>query len=94
MFRGKDLSMQEVECQLVKVINKNSAQFVEWIPHNVMASCCEIPMRMDSKRASATIIANSTSMAEVFRRINEQMKPMFRRKAFLHWYTAEGMDEM
>lgn len=49
-------------------------------------------MRSDSKRSSATIIANSTSMAEVFQRINEQMKPMFKRKAFLHWYTAEGMD--
>ena len=58
----------------------------------MMASCCEIPMRSDSKRSSATIIANSTSMAEVFQRINEQMKPMFKRKAFLHWYTAEGMD--
>lgn len=49
-------------------------------------------MRSDSKRSSATLIANSTSMVEVFQRINEQMKPMFKRKAFLHWYTAEGMD--
>eukprot|EP00091_Calanus_sinicus_P021723 TRINITY_DN6561_c0_g1_i4.p1 TRINITY_DN6561_c0_g1~~TRINITY_DN6561_c0_g1_i4.p1 ORF type:complete len:105 (-),score=34.33 TRINITY_DN6561_c0_g1_i4:35-349(-) len=28
------------------------------------------------------------------KRIAEQFTAMFRRKAFLHWYTGEGMDEM
>ncbi|RVW16426.1 Tubulin beta-4 chain [Vitis vinifera] len=28
------------------------------------------------------------------RRVSEQFTVMFRRKAFLHWYTGEGMDEM
>ena len=27
-------------------------------------------------------------------RVAEQFTSMFRRKAFLHWYTGEGMDEM
>ncbi|ELK29810.1 Tubulin beta-4 chain [Myotis davidii] len=31
---------------------------------------------------------------EMFKRISEQFTAMFRRKAFLHWYTGEGMDEM
>ena len=26
--------------------------------------------------------------------MGEQFTAMFRRKAFLHWYTGEGMDEM
>jgi len=30
----------------------------------------------------------------MFKRIGEQFALMFRRKAFLHWYTGEGMDEM
>lgn len=30
----------------------------------------------------------------MFRRVSEQFTAMFRRKAFLHWYTNEGMDEM
>ena len=33
-------------------------------------------------------------MQDVFRRISDQFSVMFRRKAFLHWYTGEGMDEM
>jgi hypothetical protein len=40
------------------------------------------------------IIGNSTAIQELFKRISEQFTAMFRRKAFLHWYTGEGMDEM
>ncbi|XP_021573985.1 tubulin beta-2A chain isoform X10 [Carlito syrichta] len=50
----------------------------------------------DSKNMmmSATFIGNSTAIQELFKRISEQFTAMFRRKAFLHWYTGEGMDEM
>ncbi|XP_054280517.1 tubulin beta chain-like [Macrosteles quadrilineatus] len=43
---------------------------------------------------SHTFIGNSTAIQELFKRISEQFTAMFRRKAFLHWYTGEGMDEM
>ena len=43
---------------------------------------------------STTFIGNSTAIQEMFRRVGEQFTAMFRRKAFLHWYTGEGMDEM
>ena len=43
---------------------------------------------------ASTFIGNSTSIQEMFRRVSEQFTAMFRRKAFLHWYTGEGMDEM
>ena len=39
-------------------------------------------------------VGNSTAILELFKRISEQFTAMFRRKAFLHWYTGEGMDEM
>merc|ERR1711924_141694 len=34
------------------------------------------------------------AIQEMFKRVAEQFTGMFRRKAFLHWYTGEGMDEM
>jgi tubulin beta len=43
---------------------------------------------------SATFVGNSTSVQELFKRIRDQFSAKFRRKAFLHWYTGEGMDEM
>ena len=53
---------------------------------------CDIPPR--GLKMAATFIGNSTAIQELFKRISEQFTAMFRRKAFLHWYTGEGMDEM
>ncbi|CAI5446104.1 unnamed protein product [Caenorhabditis angaria] len=91
MFRGK-MSMREVDDQMMNVQNKNSSYFVEWIPNNVKTAVCDIPPR--GLKMSATFIGNSTAIQELFKRISEQFTAMFRRKAFLHWYTGEGMDEM
>ncbi|KAG8006634.1 Tubulin beta-1 chain [Nibea albiflora] len=66
--------------------------FVEWIPNNVKTAVCDIPPR--GLKMAATFIGNSTAIQELFKRISEQFTAMFRRKAFLHWYTGEGMDEM
>ena len=43
---------------------------------------------------AALFVGNSTAVQEMFKRVAEQFTSMFRRKAFLHWYTGEGMDEM
>jgi tubulin beta len=91
MFRGQ-MSMKEVDEQMLAVQNKNSAYFVEWIPNNVKVAVCDIPPR--GLKMSGTFIGNSTCIQEIFKRIAEQFTAMFRRKAFLHWYTGEGMDEM
>ena len=70
----------------------SSSYFVEWIPNNVKTAVCDIPPR--GLKMSSTFIGNSTAIQELFKRIGEQFTAMFRRKAFLHWYTGEGMDEM
>ncbi|CAG5037795.1 unnamed protein product [Parnassius apollo] len=91
VFRGR-MSMKEVDEQMMNIQNKNSSYFVEWIPNNVKTAVCDIPPR--GLKMSATFIGNSTAIQELFKRISEQFTAMFRRKAFLHWYTGEGMDEM
>ena len=91
IFRGR-ISMKTVEEQMMHMQNKNSQLFVEWIPNNVKMAVCDIPPR--NHKMSATFIGNSTSIQELFKRISQQFTVMFRRKAFLHWYTGEGMDEM
>merc|ERR1711942_456502 len=91
IFRGR-MSMKEVDEQMLAVQNKNSAYFVEWIPNNVKVAVCDVPPQ--GLPMAATFIGNSTAIQEIFKRIAEQFTAMFRRKAFLHWYTGEGMDEM
>ncbi|KAI8006556.1 hypothetical protein LOK49_LG07G01219 [Camellia lanceoleosa] len=77
---------------MINVQNENSSYFVEWIPNNVASTVCDIPQT--GLKMVSTFIGNSTSIQEMFRRVSEQFTAMFRRKAFLHWYTGEGMDEM
>ena len=40
-------------------------------------------------KMAATFVGNSTAIQEVFKRMSEQFHSMFKRKAFLHWYSAE-----
>ncbi|KAM0682733.1 Tubulin beta chain (Beta tubulin) [Mitosporidium daphniae] len=91
MFRGR-VSMKEVDDHMFNIQNKNSSYFVEWIPNNVKTAVCDVPPR--GLKMSVTFIGNSTAIQELFKRISEQFTAMFRRKAFVHWYTSEGMDEM
>jgi len=92
IFRGRTISTQDVEKHMLKVQEQNSAYFVDWIPNNIKTSVCDVAPR--DLKMSATFLGNSTAIQTLFRRINEQFSAMFRRKAFLHWYTNEGMDEM
>src|SRR3978361_566184 len=85
MFRGR-MSTKEVDEQMLNVQNKNSSYFVEWIPNNVKSSVCDIPPK--GLKMAATFVGNSTAIQEMFKRVSEQFTAMFRRKAFLHWYTG------
>ncbi|XP_059185297.1 tubulin beta-1 chain [Centropristis striata] len=91
IFRGQ-MSTKQVDEQMLAMQQKNSNYFVDWIPHNVKVAVCDIPPR--GLKMSSTFIGNNTAIQEIFRRVGEQFSMMFRRKAFLHWYTGEGMDEL
>ena len=39
------------------------------------------------------MIANSTAIAEVFARIDHKFDLMYSKRAFVHWYVGEGMEE-
>ncbi|XP_069340093.1 tubulin beta chain-like [Eulemur rufifrons] len=90
-FRGH-VSMKEVDEQMLNDQNENSGYFVEWIPNNVETAVCDVPPQ--GLKLSASFIANSTAIQELFKRISEQFTATFRHEAFLHRYTGEGMDEM
>ncbi|KAE9448428.1 hypothetical protein C3L33_19676, partial [Rhododendron williamsianum] len=45
-----------------------------------------------SERA-VCMISNSTSVAEVFSRIDHKFDLMYAKRAFVHWYVGEGMEE-
>ncbi|TFK35600.1 beta-tubulin 2 tubb2 [Crucibulum laeve] len=91
IFRGK-ISSREVEVSVRDLQQKNSNHFVEWIPDNVSVSLVTVPPV--GQKQSATALCNSTAIQEVFKRTLDSFSLMYKRRAFLHWYTGEGMDIM
>merc|ERR1712149_14790 len=91
LFRGR-MSAKEVDEQMLNVQNKNSSYFVEWIPNNIKTGICDIPPK--GLKMAVTFLGNPTAIQEMFKRVAEFFTAMFRRKAFLHWYTGDGMDGM
>jgi len=39
------------------------------------------------------MISNSTAIAEVFSRLDHKFDLMYAKRAFVHWYVGEGMEE-
>jgi tubulin beta len=90
-YRGK-LSMRDIETAVYDYQIKNAAYFVPWIPNGALTTLCTVPPV--GQIASATLVANTTSISSVFKRSADQFHALYRRKAFVHWYTGEGMDEL
>ncbi|KAN0138797.1 beta-tubulin 2 [Lactarius tabidus] len=91
IFRGK-ISSREAEYTVQQLQQKNSHLFVDWIPDNVSVTLCSVPPV--GQKQSATCLANTTAIQELFNRSLSQFSMMYKRKAFMHWYTGEGMDTM
>jgi tubulin beta len=91
IFRG-GMSTQEVDENVEKRQSANSDDFVEWIPNNMKTSVVEVSPK--DAQQSCTFIANTTALKGIFQRLATQFGAMYKRKAFLHWYKGEGMDEM
>merc|ERR1712022_85903 len=91
LFRGR-MSSKEGDEAMLNVQNKNSSYFIGWIPNNMKCGICDIPPK--GLKMAVCFVGNTTAIQEMFKRVAEQFTGMFRRKAFLHWYTGEGMDEM
>merc|ERR1712242_207128 len=91
IFRGP-MGTQEVDEVCEKRNSNNSDDFVEWIPNNQKTSVVERPP--SDYKSSLTFVANTTALKGIFQRLATQFGAMYKRKAFLHWYKGEGMDEM
>merc|ERR1711951_130070 len=91
-YRGADIKTQEVDDEISKIQAKMTDDFVTWIPNNIKSGIISVPP--EGTAMSGTFVANTTAIKGVFQRISAQFAKMYKRKAFLHWYKGEGMDEM
>ncbi|CAG7836567.1 unnamed protein product [Allacma fusca] len=90
IFRGQ-VSTHMVEEYMFTTQHKQSRYFCEWLPNSIKTAFCDIPPR--GLKMSASFIGNNTTIACMWRRLLTNYQTIIRRKAFMHWYIAEGLQE-
>mmetsp|Transcript_20917 Transcript_20917/g.31525 ORF Transcript_20917/g.31525 Transcript_20917/m.31525 type:complete len:452 (-) Transcript_20917:122-1477(-) len=98
MFRG-DVVPKDVNAAVATVKTKRTIQFVDWCPTGFKCGInYEKPMAVpggdlaEVKRA-VCMVANTTAIAEALSRIDHKFDLMYMKRAFVHWYVGEGMEE-
>ena len=56
-------------------------------------ACARWPIPVPQVPRAVCMISNTTAIAEVFARINRKFDRMYAKRAFVHWYVGEGLDE-
>ncbi|CAD8098730.1 unnamed protein product [Paramecium sonneborni] len=91
LFRGQ-FSSFELENQMMQFLKKNHQKLVQNLPNNLNISQCNVSQK--GLVNSGTFIGNTTAIKQMFKRIYNNFQAILKRKAFLHWYINEGMDEL
>ena len=79
--------------------SKRTVQFVDWSPTGFKCGINSQPMftvpdgDIAKVERSVCMISNSTAIAEVFQRLDHKFDLMYAKRAFVHWYVGEGMEE-
>ncbi|MFQ6634844.1 hypothetical protein Gotur_011991, partial [Gossypium turneri] len=98
MYRG-DVVPKDVNAAVATIKTKRTVQFVDWCPTGFKCGVNYQPPTVvpggDLARVQRAVcmISNNTSVAEVFSRINHKFDLMYAKRAFVHWYVGEGMEE-
>lgn len=98
-YRGEDIYPKDVNAAVASIRTKKSIQFVDWSPTGMKIGInSQAPTNVPGDdlakvQRSVCSIANSTAIAEVFGRIDAKFDLMYAKRAFVHWFVGEGMEE-
>lgn len=98
MYRG-DVLPKDVSTALSAIKQKSGVHFVDWCPTgfkcgiNGQAPTIIPDSSMAKVQRAVCMLSNSTAIAQVFSRIDQKFDLMYAKRAFVHWYVGEGMEE-
>eukprot|EP00252_Welwitschia_mirabilis_P011525 TRINITY_DN2578_c0_g1_i4.p1 TRINITY_DN2578_c0_g1~~TRINITY_DN2578_c0_g1_i4.p1 ORF type:complete len:386 (-),score=49.43 TRINITY_DN2578_c0_g1_i4:371-1528(-) len=98
MYRG-DVVPKDVNSAVTQMKTKKTIQFVDWCPTGFKCGINFQPPTvvpggdLGKVPRAVCMISNNSAVAEVFSRLNKKFDLMFARRAFVHWYVGEGMEE-
>jgi len=98
MYRG-EVAPKDVSAAVTSIKTKRTIQFVDWCPTGFKVGINNQPPTVvpggDLAKVNRAVcmISNSTAIADVFSRIDHKFDIMYAKRAFVHWYVGEGMEE-
>lgn len=98
LYRG-DVVPKDVSSAIANVKTKRTIQFVDWCPTGFKVGINDqAPTTIPggdlapTKRA-VCMLSNTTAIAEAWGNLNHKFDLMYAKRAFVHWYVGEGMEE-
>ncbi|KAG8278948.1 hypothetical protein J6590_007956 [Homalodisca vitripennis] len=100
LYRG-DVAPKDVNYSIAVVKNKKSINFVDWCPTGfkvIVGINYQTPSMpedgdLSSTKRAVCMLSNTTAIVEAWKKLNEKFDLMWAKRAFVHWYHNEGMEQ-
>ncbi|XP_021568767.1 tubulin alpha chain-like 3 [Carlito syrichta] len=98
LYRG-DVVPKEVNAAIAATKSRNSVRFVDWCPTGFKVGINNQPPAVvpggDLARVQRAVcmLSNTTAVVAAWARLDHKFDLMYAKRAFLHWYLREGMEE-
>ncbi|KAL3309655.1 Tubulin alpha-3C/D chain [Cichlidogyrus casuarinus] len=98
MYRG-DIDSVQCNTAIQKIKASKSVRFVDWCPTGFKVDINHQPVTVVPKGdlapalRSCTALANTTAVGNALDICCQKFKKLYAKKAFVHWYVQEGMEE-
>uniref|UniRef100_A0A3P9P331 Tubulin alpha chain n=1 Tax=Poecilia reticulata TaxID=8081 RepID=A0A3P9P331_POERE len=98
LYRG-DVVPKDVNTAITTIKNKRSIQFVDWCPTGFKVGINYQPPTvvpggdLAKVQRAVCMLSNTTAIAEAWARLDYKFDLMYAKRAFVHWYVGEAMEE-
>ena len=98
LYRG-DVVPKDVGAAVATIKTKRTIQFVDWCPTGFKIGINYQPPTvvpggdLAKVQRACCMLANTTAIAEAWSRLDHKFDLMYAKRAFVHWYVGEGMEE-
>ncbi|XP_068020540.1 tubulin alpha chain-like [Melanerpes formicivorus] len=98
LYRG-DVVPKDVNAAIAAIKTRRSMQFVDWCPTGFKVGINYQPPTvvpggdLAKVQRAVCMLSNTTAIAEAWARLDHKFDLMYAKRAFVHWYVGEGMEE-
>lgn len=96
LYRG-DVAARNVNEAIADLMQSRDLRFVDWCSSGFKVGFNgRVPVSTSGSgltTRSATLLANTTAVRSAWSSLNRKFDLMFSKRAFVHWYASEGMDD-